>query len=246
MGLYGDVPSFFSARDTSRTLVVVRQTELDLTNGHASVLAGEAAFGIKRRSEVRLGLPFHALRRGGAIVYGVGDLTLAATARLFGDTLSSRGLFIRVDARFPTASEDFFPFSADSIVLGSGLELRLPVAFAAVRGAVLYTLSRDRRADRAVVDGSCLTVAASVRSALTPRTDVIVSGFFLRFDGGATREIALLMFRQRLSQSVELELGGALESGAPGARVFDEAASVALLYRFPPRPRPPSAQSGTP
>jgi hypothetical protein len=245
-GLYDEFPFFFSARDTSRTLVAVRQTGLDLAQGQASVLAGEVAFGLRPRYEVRIGLPFPAIRRSGTIVYGVGDMTLEGSARLLGDTLSTRGLFVRLDARFPTASEDFFPFSADSVALGGGLELRLRLPSISVRGAFVYTMARERRIGGVLVDGDHLTVAAAAGTALTPRTDVLVSGCFIRFDGGVSREILLLALRQRLSRNVELELDGALESGAAAARVFDEALSVALLYRFPPRTRPPVVQSGTP
>jgi hypothetical protein len=245
-GLYRELPSFFSARDTSRATVTLRQSALALARGDATVLSAEVAFAVRPRYEVRLAVPFPALRRNGTTVYGFGDMTLSGSMRVIGDSLSTHGLLMRADARFPTASEDFFPFSADSVVLGAGLEVRVGIRFAALRSAVLYTLARDRRLDRVRLDGNHLTAAASVSFPLTPRTDALVSGYFIRFEGGDSRQIMLVGLRQRLSPSVELEIDGALEGGASAARVFDEVLSVALLYRFPPRPRPSTVQSGTP
>jgi len=245
-GLYDDFPSFFSIRDTARTAVVVRQSTIDLVSGRASLLAAEADFGLRRRYEVRLALPFVALRRSGDVDFGVGDATLRGTAVLLGDSLSSRALLLRADARVPTASRDFFPFSADSIALAAGLELRVRLAFAEARGGVLYTMASDRRVAGAVVDGDHLTAAASIGLGVGPRTALVVSAFVARWNAGGSRVTALAAFRQRLARSVEIELCGAVESGTSRERVFDEAFSIALLYRFPGRARAAGPESPPP
>lgn len=245
-GLYDDVASFFSARDTSRVLLILRQTELHLVTGNASVLGAEVDFGVKPRYEVRAALPFVAVRRGGDIVYGMGDVTLLATARLLGDSLSTRGLYLRVDARFPSASTDFFPFSADSIDAGYGLELRARLPILALRAAALYSFVADRRVGQTIVDDSHFTFAASGEIPIAPGTRAGVSAFYFLYDQRSSRGVALATLRRRLSASVVLSVDGAIEAGTANSRVFDGGVSIALLYSFPPASRTPVAPGERP
>jgi len=215
--------------------------------GNASVLAAEFDFGVKQRYEVRGAIPFIAVRRSGEIVTGMGDATLFARARLFGDSLSTRALYLRVDARLPSASADFLPFSADSIDIGYGLELRARLPFIALRAAALYTLSSDRRIDHALVDDSHFTFAASGEIPIAPGTHAAVSAFYVRYDEGSSRGVALATVRRRLSASMVLSVDGAIEAGTTRSRVFDGGVSVALFYTFPPgSPAAPGARPPAP
>jgi hypothetical protein len=240
-GLYDDVAAFFSSRDTSRALIVLRQTELHLVAGNASVLAAEFDFGFKRRYELRAAIPFDAVRRSGDIVTGMGDVVLFGRARLFGDSLSTRGFFLRIDARLPSASADFPPFSADSADVAYGFELRARLPLLALRAAALYSFSADRRIGHVLVDDSHFIFAASGETPIAPGTRAGVSVFYLSYDEGSSRGVALATLRHRLSASMVLSIDGAVEALTARSRVFDGGVSVALLYAFPPASRVPGA-----
>jgi hypothetical protein len=248
-GLYDNAAAFFSARDTSRILLALRQTELHLVLGNASVLDAELDVGLKRRFEMRASIPFVALRRSGEITTGLGDVMVYLRARLFGDSVGTNAVFLRIDGRLPSASADFFPFSADSLDVGYGFEARARIPLLAIRAAALYTFAADRRAGRALIDDSHLTLVASGDIPLAPWTRAGMSIFYLRYDEGSSRGVALATLRQRLSASMVLSVDGAIEAGTARARVFDGGVSVALLYSFPPGARvmkPPGEQPEAP
>ena len=57
-GLYTDPHSFFSPIDSTRALVVIRQSECDLGSRRASLLAGDLMIRPRPRFEIRIGLQF--------------------------------------------------------------------------------------------------------------------------------------------------------------------------------------------
>lgn len=242
-GLYTDLHSFFSAGDSTRAIVVIRQSECDLGATKASLLAVDLLIRPRRRFEVRIGLQFPALRVSSGIRYGVGDVTLDGLARIAGDSVGASGLFARADARIPTGSDALRPFSDASLEGEGGLEARL-VARAFTANAVgLYTIVVKDRNTPEFANGGHFTLAASIGAEMRSVGFVRASAFFVRFDGGEERNMYALSIGRELSTQLRFELAGAVESGIAASRVFDSCVSASLAYRFPPRPpgQPPAS-----
>jgi hypothetical protein len=241
-GLYDDFPAFFAPVDSVR-LICLRQTECDLGGARASLLTGEFTTRHAGRFDARLALSLPAVRRSGEIDYGMGDVMLRGSMRLWGDTLNVSGLYLRVDLRIPTGSKNFWPFSNGSVDADAGLEARAIGHGFVARGAVLYSIAREKTAEEGFENPPHLTAAASVTVPIPRVAAVGASAFFVRFSDGGTREIALLTLARDLSSQLAIELAGVFETGSESDRVFDAGVALALRFRFPPRlplPRPDS------
>lgn len=245
-GLYADLQSFFSAGDSTRALVVIRQSECDLGTRRASILTGDLVVHPRARYEVRIGLQFPAVRDNAGIRYGVGDLMLRASARIVGDSTSASGLFARADARIPTGSEALRPFSDGSFEGEGGLEARFTARGFFVRAVGLHTLAVEDRHTADFANGGHLTLAASIGAGLPAFGSIAVSAFFVRFDSGEERNMCALSLGRELSPQLLFELAGAVEIGSAGSRVFDSCVSVSFAYRFPPRSPAPQTDSTEP
>jgi hypothetical protein len=242
-GLYEALPSFFSASDTTRTRLIMRHAELARGGWHASLLSGELDVKVGRRSELRFGFEFPALRRNQDITYGIGDIRLRATARVFGDTLNASGLFLRSDVRIPIGGKGLRPFCNASLDGGAGLEARLAKGDLALKGAVLYVLAGERLAETDFANDNAITAAASLTVPIPAVAAATVALCLMRFDGGASRQIALVSLSRCLSPPLTLGIEGAVETGTEAERIFDTSVSVSFTYRFPPRTRPVSSAS---
>jgi hypothetical protein len=245
-GLYTDLSSFFSASDTTRALVVVRQSECDLGSRQASLLTGDLQIRPRPRFEIRIGLQFPAIRDHAGIRYGVGDLMLRATARVAGDSAHASGLFARADARIPTGSGALSPFSEASFEGEAGLEARLSARGFALRAAGIYTLAVANRHTADFANDGHFTLAASIGAGFPAFGSIALSAFFVRFDDGEERNMCALSLGRELSPQLLFEISGAAEAGSGGSRIFDSCVSVSLAYRFPPRAlasRPDSTKS---
>jgi hypothetical protein len=243
-GVYDDFPSFFSSPDTVR-VILLRESECDLGGRRASLLTGGFTARPAPRFEVRLELAFPALRSGGEVIYGVGDMRIRGAARLSGDSLNASGLYLRADLTIPTGSERFRPFSNGSFEADAGVEARVMRGGFALRGAALHTIAGEKTEEADFGNDTRLTLAASVGVPLPRIAAAEATAFFVRFDGGGTRTIFLLSLDRELSRQLVLEVAGAFETGPESSRVFDSSASVSFRYRFPPRfltPRPDSIQ----
>ncbi|MCX5752435.1 MAG: hypothetical protein NTW97_02180 [Candidatus Krumholzibacteria bacterium] len=245
-GLYTDPTSFFPASDSTRALVVIRQSECDLGTRRASMLTADLLIHPRPRFEIRIGLQFPAVRDNAGIRYGVGDLMLHASARIVGDSTRASGLFARADARIPTGSMALRPFSDGSFEGEGGLEARFAARGLAVRAAGLYTLAVENRQTADFANDGHLTLAGSIGADLPAFGSIGVSAFFVRFDGGEERNMYALSLGRELSPQLLFELSGAAEIGSAGSRVFDSCVSASFAYRFPPRPPAPSADSTKP
>ncbi len=242
-GLYTDLHSFFPPSDSTRAIVVVRQSECDLGARRASLLTGELLIHPRPRLEIRIGLEFPAVRDRAGIRYGAGDLMLHASARIAGDSARASGLFARADARIPTGSDALRPFSDASFEGEGGLEARFTARAFAVRAAGLYTLAVANRLTADFTNDEHLTLAASIGARLPALGFIGISAFFVRFDSGEERKMFALSLAREFSSQLLFELSGALEAGDADSRVFDSCVSASFAYRFPPRqaaPRPDS------
>jgi hypothetical protein len=244
-GLYDDLPSFFSKRDTVRTLAF-RQTECDLGGYRASLLTGAIALRAAARYEVRLDVQFPAVPSPNGTTYGIGDMLLHTTARLAGDSLDASGLFVRGDIRIPSGSTGLRPFSNASLQGDAGVEVRFTWRSLAVRGAALYSLGGEARHDADFDDDRHATVAVSAGVMLPGIVRLDVASFLVHFENGDTRNMYLLSIDRDLSPQFLLELGAAFEAASAEARVFDSSISISFTYRFPPRQPPPKADSDLP
>jgi len=242
-GLYTDLFSFFSASDSTRALVVIRQSECDLRTRRASLLTGDLQIRPRPRIEIRIGLQFPALRDHGSVRYGVGDLMLHAIARVVGDSARASGLFARADARIPTGSVALNPFSDASFEGEAGLEARFTARALAVRAAGMYTVAVANRHVADFANDGHFTLAASIGADTPAFGSIGISAFFVRFDNGEERNMYALSLGRGLSSQLLFELAGALETGNGGSRVFDSCVSVSFAYRFPPRPLAPRPDS---
>jgi len=242
-GLYIDLPSFFSAADSARTRMIVRQTECDLVASPASLLAAEVDFKIKRRHDMRLSCEFPAVRRPGDLAYGVGDAFVRIVSRISGDSLSMNGLFLRADARIPMGSKGLRPFSYASLEGGAGLEARLTRGASAVRGAALYTLVGERPDAGDFTNDHHLLLAVSLGASLRHAASVAVGACYVLFRNGDARQLYSVSLARELSRRLVLGIEGAVESGDRGERVFDSAVAISLSYRFPQRARAEKADS---
>ncbi|MDD4858495.1 MAG: hypothetical protein PHD74_10400 [Candidatus Krumholzibacteria bacterium] len=231
-GLYDDLPSFFSAGDSARTLLF-RQSECDLGPYNASLLTGAFAVRPARRYEVRLDFQFPALQKPTGTAYGMGDMMLRATARIAGDTLDASGLFLRGDLRIPSGSKGLRPFSNASLEGDAGLEVRFTKSGMAIRGAVLRTIGGQSLHEEYFSNDARVTVGASAGMRVPKIVSLKAAAFFVRYDNGDERSMYLLSIGHDVSQQLMLELAGALEAGDGGARVFDSSVSFTLTYRLP-------------
>jgi hypothetical protein len=238
-GLYTDLPSFFSAIDSTRVLVVVRQSECDLGAARASLLSGDLLIHPRPRFDVRAGLRFPAIRDRAGIRYGIGDLMLQATARITGDSVSTSGIFLRAGARIPTGSDAVRPFSDAAFEGEGGLELRLAARSFAVRAAGLRSFATPDRSSADFSNGGHFTFAASVSAGPPDLGSLGIYAMYIRFDTGDERSVYAGTLGRELSPQLLLELSGVFETGAAAARVFDSCVSVSLAYRFPPLPPAP-------
>jgi hypothetical protein len=245
-GLYTDLFSFFSPSDSTRALVVIRQSECDLGTRRASLLTGELLIRPRPRFAIRIGLQFPAIRDREGLRYGAGDLMLHATARIAGDSARASGLFARADARIPTGSDALRPFSDASFEAEGGLEARFAARAFAVRAAGIYTLSVANRQTADFANDGHFTLAASIAAVLPAAGSLGISAFFVRFDNGEERNMCALSLGRELSPQLLFELSGAAETGSAGSRVFDSCLSVSFAYRFPPRPPAPRSDSTEP
>ncbi len=245
-GLYTDPHSFFSPSDSTRALVVIRQSEFDLGTRRASLLAGDLLIRPRPRFEIRIGLQFPAVRDRAGIRYGVGDLMLRAYARLAGDSAAASGLFARADARIPTGSDALRPFSDASFESEAGLEARFVTRGFAVKAAGLYSIAVKNRQTADFANDEHFTLAASIGAGLPALGSFDASVFFIRFDSGEERNIYALSLGREISPRLLLELSGALEEGTAASRVFDSSVLASFAYRFPPRPRAARPDSTNP
>ena len=235
-GLYTDLHSFFSPGDSSRALVVIRQSECDLGTRQASLLIGDLLIRPRPRFEIQIGLQFPAVRDHEGIRYGVGDLMLRASARIAGDSIGASGLFARADARIPTGSDALRPFSDASFEGEGGLEACFAARVFTVRAVGLYTLAVEKRQTADFSNDGHLTLSASISAGRSAVGSIGISVFFVRFDNGEERNMYALSLARELSPQLLFELAGALEAGNAASRVFDTSLSASLAYRFPPRP----------
>ena len=242
-GLYEDAPSFFATVDTARTIVIVRQAEIENVSWRASLLAGELDFRLRRRYTVRFGFEFPMVRRDQELDYGIGDMRIRASARLWGDSLNASGLFLRADLRIPTGAKSLYPFCDASLDGGAGVEARLASDAFTARGAVLYTLAGQRLSEPEYQNDNAMTAAGSLGADIPRIATLTVAAFFVWFDGGASREIFLCTLERNLSQPLVLGIDGAVETGTEGERVYDWLVSISLSYRFSPRPASASRKS---
>ena len=242
-GLYEDAPSFFAAADTTRTRLIIRHTELERGSWRASLIAGELDFRMGRRYVVRFGFEFPALRGNREVEYGMGDIRLRAAARIFGDTLDTTGLFFRSDVRIPTGAKKLRPFCNASLDGGAGFEVRAARGEFAARGAVLYTLAGERLAGTDFENDNAVTLAASLSLPIPKVASVTAVACFVRFDGGARREVFQCSLNRNLSPPLVLGIDGVVETGTERERIFDSSITVSLAYRFPPRALPASRKS---
>jgi hypothetical protein len=242
-GFYYDPHSFFRAipaSDSTRAIIVIRQSECDLGAERGSLLTGDFLLRPRSRIEVRIGLQFPSVRDTAGVRYGFGDLMLHANARVAGDSAGAATLFARADLRIPTGSEAYRPFSDASFEGEGGLEARLAARGLGVSAVALYTLVPAERDEAAFVNDGHFTLAASIGARLPASISIDGSAFFIRFDDGEERTQYALSLGCALSPQLLFEVGGAVETGESASRAFDSSFSAALAYRFPP-PRPAPA-----
>jgi hypothetical protein len=245
-GLYTDPHSFFFPIDSTRAIVVIRQSEFDLGPRRASLLSGDLLIRPRPRFEVRIGLRFPALRDHTGIRYGVGDLMLLTTARIAGDSTGASGLFARADAWIPTGSDALRPFSDASFESDGGLEARFTARSFSARAVGLYSLAVGNRRTADFSNEEHITLAASIGAKMPFAASVETSAFYMRFDDGEEREMYAVSLARELSPLLLFELSGAVEAGSAGSRVFDSSVSVSFAYRFPPRQTAPRPDSTNP
>lgn len=241
-GLYDDLPSFFSAGDSVRTLAF-RQSECDLGAYSASLLTGALAMRPAQRFEVRLDIQFPVVQKPNGTSYGMGDMMLRTTARIVGDTLDSSGLFFRGDLRIPSGSEVFRPFSNASLEGDAGFEVRFTKSGIAVRGAALYTVGGESLHEKGFSNDRRVTIGASAGVCVPRIASLKAASFFMRYDNGDERNMYLLSIDRDISPRIMLELAGALEAADEGARIFDSSVSFTLTYRLPPHRSQPKADT---
>jgi hypothetical protein len=245
-GLYTDLHSFFSAGDSTRALVVIRQSECDLGTRQASLLTGDLWIRPRPRFEIRIGLQFPAILDHAGIRYGVGDLMLHLSARIAGDSARVSGLFARADARIPTGSEALRPFSDASFEAEGGLEACFMARAFTARAVGLYTLAAANRQTADFANDGHFTLAVLIGAGLSTFGSIGISAYFVRFDSGEERNMCALSLGRELSPQLLFELSGAVEVGSAGSRVFDSCVSACLAYRFPPRPPGPRPDTTKP
>jgi hypothetical protein len=243
-GFYCDPHSFFRVippSDSTRALIVIRQSECDFGPRRGSLLTGDFHIRPRSRIDVRIGLQFPAVRDTAGIRYGFGDLMLHAAARVAGDSAGAARLFVRADARIPTGSASLRPFSDATLEGEGGIEARLAARGLDVSAAALYTIVPAERDDEDFVNDGHFTIAASIGARLPASISIDCSAFFIRFDNGEERTQYALSLGCALSKQLRFELGGAAETGETASRAFDSSFSAALAYRFPaPRSAPRS------
>jgi hypothetical protein len=248
-GFYCDPHSFFRAippSDSTRALVVIRQSECDLGRQSGSLLTGDVLLRPRSRIEVRIGLQFPAVRDTAGVRYGFGDLMLHANARVAGDSAGAARLFVRADARIPTGSASLRPFSDATLEGEGGIEARLAARGLDVSAAALYTIVPDVRDEGGFVNDAHFTLAASIGARLPGSISIDCSAFFIGFENGDERTEYALSIGCALSKQLLLEIGGAAETGEASSRAFDSSVSVALAYRVPPSRSAPRADSTNP
>lgn len=239
VGVYLDLPSFFTISDSLRTQVTVSQSFLQPDEGTVSVLEGELGFKARHRSFLRMGISYAAMHRTTSIIHGIGDAFIYMTFRVKGDTLDTSGLFIRFDARLPFGSEEFRPFSFKSLDGGVGLEWRHSFQLIGLRLAATYNLVGERRkSDSEFINKNFLLLAAQIDFSLTRTTQFYVSGYTMQYREGGSRETYIITVDQVLSDNIGLRLYGGLEAGREADRSFNSLLSVALVYHFPVRKKP--------
>lgn len=243
-GLYDDLPSFFSKRDSVRTLTI-RQAECDLGSFRAGLLTAALTVRPATTFEVRLDLQFPAVQKPGGTVYGMGDMLLRTVARITGDSLSASGLFLRADLRIPSGSRALRPFSNATLQGDMGVEVRFVESGLTLRGAALYGFGGEARRDADFEDNRHMTLAASAGMNLPNVATLEVASFLLGFENGDTRSMHFLSIARDLSPQLLFELAGAFEA-ANEARVFNSSVSASFTYRFPPRTPAPKADSDQP
>jgi hypothetical protein len=241
IGLYDDLPSFFSTGDTVRTLSF-RQTECNLAGERASLLTGALALRPAPRYDVLLDCMFPAVRDD----YGMGDMLVRATARLWGDTLNTSGLFFRGNLRVPSGSKALRPFSNAALQGEGGLEVRFMRHGVAFQAAAVYTLSGESVHGTDFSDDRHATLAASAGIDLPAAGMVKAAAFLMNYHGGGTRNVYLLSLDRGLSPQLAIGIAGEIEAGAAADRVFDSTVSILFTYRLPPHRPSPKPESGVP
>jgi hypothetical protein len=239
IGVYLNLPSFFTIADSLRTQVAISQSYVQPDEGTVSFLAGEIGFKARRRSFVRMGISYAAMHREASVIHGIGDGFFYMTFRAAGDTLDTGGLFIRFDARFPFGSEAFSPFSFKSLDGGAGLEWRHRLQLFGLRLAATYNLVGERRkSDSAFINRNFLLIAAQMYFASTRTAQLYLSGYAMQYRGGGSREAYVVTLDQALSDNFSVRLFGGLEAGEESDRTFNSLLSATIVYRFPVRKEP--------
>jgi hypothetical protein len=240
IGLYDDLPTFFSTGDSVRTLAF-RETECNLGPLRASLLTGAVALRPAPRYDVLLDFLFPVV----GTAYGIGDMLVRASARIWGDTLNTSGLFLRGTLRVPTGSKALRPFSNAALQGDAGLEARFIRHGVAFQAAALYTLAGESVSGNGFSDDDHTTLAASAGINLPAAGTVRAAALLMNFRGDGTRNVYLLSFERGLSQQLAIAVAGEVEAGPADARVFDSTVSICFTYRLPPRrpmSRPGSGQ----
>ena len=245
IGLYDDLPSFFSTGDSVRTLAF-RQTECKLARERASLLTGALALRPAPRYDVLLDWMFPTMDKSSGTVYGVGDMLLRTTARIWGDTLNTSGLFFRGNLRVPSGSKGLRPFSNAALQADAGLELRFMRHGVSFQAAALYTLSGESLRAADFSDDRHATLAASGGIDLPAVGTVKAAAFLMSFHGGGTRNVYFLSLDRGLSPQLAVGIAGEVEAGGAEARVFDSTVSISFTYRLPPHRPSPKPDSGEP
>ncbi|HEY5132665.1 MAG TPA: hypothetical protein VII85_03165 [Candidatus Krumholzibacteriaceae bacterium] len=244
-GLYDDLPSFFSTADSVRTLAF-RQTECNLGRERASLLTGALALRPAPRYDVLLDFLFPTVSKSSGTIYGVGDMLLRATARIWGDTLNTSGFFLRGNLRVPSGSKTLRPFSNAALQGEAGLEARFMRHGVAFQAAAVYTLSGESLHSTDFSDDRHATLAASAGVNLPAAGTVRAAAFLMSFHGGGTRNVYFLSLDRGLSPQLAVGIAGEFEAGGAEARVFDSTVSISFTYRLPPHRPSPKPDSGEP
>lgn len=239
IGVYLDLPSFFTVSDSLRTQITIAQSFLQPDEGTVSTLEGELAFRVGFRTFLRLGISYAAMHRDAAIIHDIGDGSIYMTVRVTGDTLDTSGLFIRLDGRIPFGSEEFSPFSFKSLDGGAGLEYRLGHTFLGLRLAATYNLvGKRRKSDSAFINRNFLLLAARIDFELARSSRFYFSAYTAQYREGGSRDAYIVTLDQKLSKNLGLQLNGGLEAGKEENRVFNSLFSIALVYLFPVKEKP--------
>jgi len=231
-GLYLDLPHWFAPVDSSALAIDAGQTFLDRPTGRAALARLGFTARRWRRGVVRASLFYPAMRTEAGVVQGGGDGLVRAEWRAWGDTLDTRGLFLRGELRVPMGSSAFYPFSLGSLDGGAGVEARLPAGMLRLRAGAVYTLVGERRKSGDRPHRNHLVAAAGLGFDPGERTACDLTAFLISFRGGERREVYLLGVHRLVGDRFGLGLSVAVDSGDERERVFDTLGGVFFEYRF--------------